>query len=140
MTYDAPMQAINMDGDLGDWMGPILSQTAFLPTGSGCCGGQLTVFDEFGGGIWNGVADHSIAFSMAWDTSALYIGLKVIDDTHQLNGQSGWNGDSVQVRFESTTCCLVAVLTRFVVSLSSTPPKPPGGHGRRRPLVRHSPV
>ena len=37
------------------------SQTfTYHRTGSGCCGGALTVFDEYGGGIWNGIADHSV--------------------------------------------------------------------------------
>ena len=99
MTYSAPGAVVTMDGDLGDWNfgAEVLGQTPFLPSGSGCCGGALTVFDEYGGGIWNGIEDHSVAFSVAWDPTALYIGLKVVDDTHQLNGLSGWNGDSVQV-------------------------------------------
>lgn len=33
MTYDAPMQTITMDGDLGDWTAgaAVMGQTAFLP-------------------------------------------------------------------------------------------------------------
>ena len=33
MTYDAPMQMINLDGDLGDWLdtAAVMSQTPFLP-------------------------------------------------------------------------------------------------------------
>ena len=34
---------------------------------------------------------------MSWDSTALFIGIKVIDDEHQLNGASGWDGDSIQV-------------------------------------------
>ena len=51
-------------------------ETPFLPSGSGCCGGALAVFDEYGGGIWNGIEDHSVPFSIAWDPTALYIGMK----------------------------------------------------------------
>jgi hypothetical protein len=117
MTYDAPQAAITLDGDLGDWNvgGAVLAQTPFLPSGTGCCGGTLTVFDEYGGGIWNGIEDHSAAFSMAWDSGALYIGLKVVDDTHQLNGQSGWNGDSVQVVFADDSRSSVTHLYNYAI-------------------------
>ena len=59
----------------------------------------MTVFDEYAGGVWNGIDDHSAAFAITWDANNVYIGIKCIDDQHQLNGQSGWNGDSVQVVF-----------------------------------------
>ena len=39
-----------------------------------------------------------MAFALAWDISALYMGLKTIDDTHQ-NPGSGWNGDTIQIAF-----------------------------------------
>ena len=108
MVYNAAQVAITADGDLGDWDVPtsaIFGQTAFLPhntansAGTLCCGGAgtLTIFDEYNGGVWNGIDDHSAAFAVAWSTTDVYLGLKVIDDTHQLNGLSGWNGDSVQI-------------------------------------------
>jgi hypothetical protein len=117
MTYSVPMVPITLDGNLGDWVGTgaVFAQTPFLPSGTGCCGGTLTVFDEYGGGIWNGINDHSIAFSMAYDSSALYIGLKVVDDTHQLNGLSGWNGDSVQVVFADDTRSSVTHLYNYAI-------------------------
>jgi hypothetical protein len=117
MTYSAPNGAITMDGNLGDWGagGVVMGQTPFLPSGTGCCGGGLTLFDEYAGGIWNGINDHSTAFSMAWDSSALYIGLKVVDDTHQLNGLSGWNGDSVQVVFADDTRSSVTHLYNYAI-------------------------
>ena len=55
--------------------------------------------DEYAGGIWNGPADHSVAVAFNWHPTSLFLGVKVIDDSHQLNGASGWNGDSVQVVF-----------------------------------------
>ena len=45
-----------------------------------------------------GVTDHSVAQAFAWTPAALYYATKVYDDTHQ-NGNSGWNGDSVQLMF-----------------------------------------
>ena len=51
------------------------------------------------GGHWDGAIDQSTALSFAWDFQNFYLGIKVVDDTHQLNGNSGWNGDSVQVVF-----------------------------------------
>ena len=117
MTYSAPRKAITLDGNLGDWVGvgPVFGQTPFIPSGTGCCGGTLTVFDEYAGGIWNGVNDHSTAFSMAFDSSAIYIGLKVVDDTHQLNGLSGWNGDSVQVVFADDARSTVTHLYNYAI-------------------------
>ena len=117
MTYSVPNVPITLDGNLGDWIGTgdIFAQTPFLPSGTGCCGGTLTVFDEYAGGIWNGINDHSVAFSMAYDSSALYIGLKVVDDTHQLNGLSGWNGDSVQVVFADDSRSTVTHLYNYAI-------------------------
>ena len=121
MTYSAPRVNIDLDGNLGDWIGTgeVFGQTAFLPSGTGCCGGALTVFDEYAGGIWNGVNDHSCAFSMAYDSTALYIGLKVVDDTHQLNGLSGWNGDSVQVVFANAERSSVTHLYNYAIGMET---------------------
>merc|ERR1719223_46194 len=76
-----------------------MSQTPFVPSGTQSANADPVVFDEYAGGIWNGPLDHSIAVAFNWEPTGLYIGAKVIDDTHQLNGASGWNGDSMQVVF-----------------------------------------
>jgi hypothetical protein len=48
--------------------------------------------------MWNGPADHSAAFALAWTPESLYLSVKVFDDTHQ-NPGSGWNGDALQMLF-----------------------------------------
>jgi hypothetical protein len=118
MTYAATRQTIAMDGDLGDWTSgaAVMGQTPFLPTGTGCCGGVLTLFDEYAGGIWNGIEDHSFAFSMSWDSQALYMGFKVVDDTHQLTGASGWNGDSIQVVMADAARTSVTHLYNYAIA------------------------
>ena len=40
--------------------------------------------------------DNSMAFAMTWDPTAIFVGVKVIDDTHSNQG-SGWNGDSLML-------------------------------------------
>ena len=59
---------------------------------------------EFPLGIWNGADDLSGAFSVAWEPSALYVGIKVIDDSHVVTGlvipEGGYTaGDFVTVQF-----------------------------------------
>ena len=56
-----------------------------------------------------------MAVAFNWDPDALYIGLKVIDDTHQLNGLSGWNGDSVQVVFADAARETVTHLYNYAI-------------------------
>ena len=53
---------------------------------------DLMIFEEYAGGKWTGINDHSVAISFAWDPGHFTIGVKVIDDTHQLSvGKSmGW--------------------------------------------------
>lgn len=58
----------------------------------------FVLFEAYGGGIWNGIQDFSNAVAFAWQPDALFIGAKVIDDTHQ-NPGNGWNGDSMQFLF-----------------------------------------
>lgn len=53
---------------------------------------------------------------MSYDTTALFIGLKVVDDTHQLNGASGWNGDSVQVVMADATRSSVTHLYNYAIA------------------------
>jgi hypothetical protein len=114
MAYDAKRAVNNgvsnriiMDGDLGDWdEADYLSQTPFWPynhpdeQGNGAGGhpgDPLTQFEAWSGGIWDGVMDQSSATAFAWDASAIYVGIKVFDDEHQQNGETGWDGDSVQI-------------------------------------------
>ncbi len=100
MAYTAMQNTITVDGDLADWScSEYIAQTPFIPSGTQSPTADPVVFDEYAGGIWNGPLDHSIAVAFNWDTTGLYLGAKVIDDTHQLNGASGWNGDSMQVVF-----------------------------------------
>ena len=93
MQYDANGASITLDGDASDWAdAEFKSQIPFEK------GGELVLFEEYGGGTWSGPADHSSAVAFAWDASNLYIGVVVTDDTHQ-NGGSGWNGDTIQMVF-----------------------------------------
>ena len=57
---------------------------------------------------------------MAWDSTAIYIGLKVIDDTHQLNGASGWNGDSVQVVMADATRSSITHLYNYAIAADAS--------------------
>jgi len=56
----------------------------------------------------------AVAFN--WRPTHLFIGVKVIDDTHQLNGASGWNGDSMQVVFANDARDAVTHLCKFFTS------------------------
>jgi hypothetical protein len=105
-SYTAKKTAITLDGDLGDWDSAlVLSQVPFYPynahpggNGAGPSpGGELREFDEHSGGIWNGVRDQASACAFAWDDTGIYQACKVVDDTHQCNGNTGWDGDTVQV-------------------------------------------
>jgi hypothetical protein len=100
MSYTALQNDITVDGDLVDWScSEYIAQTPFVPSGTQNAAADPVVFDEYAGGIWNGPDDHSIAVAFNWNSGSLFLGAKVIDDTHQLSGASGWNGDSMQVVF-----------------------------------------
>ena len=110
LPYAAPARAIDiMDGTMDDWYGiEAIGQTAFRPDVGisvrhgdqiTCCGdNSTTVFVQSGAslsndlGIWNGKDDFSGAFSVAWDKDALYIGIKITDDTHVCPGSSTATG------------------------------------------------
>ena len=93
MLYDAQGASITLDGDASDWAdAEFKSQIPFEK------GGELVLFEEYGGGTWSGPADHSSAVAFAWDAESLYVGVVVTDDTHQ-NPGDGWNGDSIQMVF-----------------------------------------
>jgi hypothetical protein len=105
MTWDAPKKNIAIDGYFADWdCVPYKAQIPFVSPVAATADapekgrdGQPTIFEEHAGGIWNGIYDQSSAISFSWDEDSFYLGVKVVDDTHQLNGDSGWDGDSVQV-------------------------------------------
>ena len=73
------------------------------------------LFEEFGGGTWSGPADHSSAVAFAWDVDNLYVGVVVVDDTHQ-NGGSGWNGDAIQMVFANAAQDTVTHLYNYGLS------------------------
>ena len=108
-------RSITLDANLADWgFAPFLAQTPFRRTDDATGSGPWCEFEEYGGGIWNGIEDHAMAFALTWNTHALYLGIKVIDDTHDNDGNSvtkGWNGDSVQVAF--TDAGRSGALTRY---------------------------
>eukprot|EP01051_Picozoa_sp_SAG22_P020715 SAG22_NODE_4299_length_1312_cov_3.888706_1_plen_267_part_10 len=89
LTYTAAARTIELDADLSDWgTVPILAQTPFRRGGTvgadangATGGGPWCEFDEYGGGIHNGIEDQAMAFALVWDTEAVYLGVKVFDDT-----------------------------------------------------------
>ena len=89
MRWEIPaVPTITLDSDLSDWAGvPYMAQT-FVEF-------DLYAVDD---ADYLGVTDHSVAQAFAWTPAALYYATKVYDDTHQ-NGNSGWDGDSVQLMF-----------------------------------------
>ncbi len=98
MLYDARGASIAADGDASDWAdAEFKSQIPFEKDG------ELVLFEEYGGGKWNGPSDHSSAVAFAWDAENLYVGIVVTDDTHQNEGMAVWNGDSVQMVFANAT-------------------------------------
>ena len=130
MQFTAPMAMINLDGNLDDWQcAPIKAQTPFYPfnkvgTGPGpagatfaegthCCGDELTMFDDRDGLTWNAL-DQSSAISFAWDAGNFYIGVKVVDDSHENAAGSGWNGDSVQIAFTDSQKQRITHLYNYV--------------------------
>ena len=110
MKYDAQGASITVDGDASDWAdAEFKSQIPFEK------GGELVLFEEYGGGTWSGPSDHSSAVAFAWDAENLYIGVVVTDDTHQ-NGGSGWNGDSIQAVFANAAQDTVTHLYNYGLS------------------------
>ena len=96
MTFEAYAATIQEDGVFSDWdCLPFMAQMPFLAPATHP--NEVMMFEEYNGGTWTGVQDHAVAISFAWDASNLYLGVKVKDDTHQLNGASGWDGESIQL-------------------------------------------
>ena len=110
MLYDAQGASITLDGDMSDWAdAEFKSQIPFEK------GGELVLFEEYGGGTWSGVDDHSSAVAFAWDAENLYVGVVVTDDTHQ-NPGNGWNGDSIQMVFANAAQDTVTHLYNYGLS------------------------
>ena len=110
MQYDALIRSISLDGDKDDWAdAEWKGQVPFEK------GGELVLFEEYGGGTWSGPEDHSSAVAFAWDEDNLYVGVVVTDDTHQ-NGGSGWNGDSIQMVFANAAQDTVTHLYNYGLS------------------------
>ena len=88
--------SIVIDGELSDWGATdFKAQTPFRPCnigrsdGWGCdnptgppAGTDFVPFQNWGGGTWAGVQDHSMAATMGWTPTAVYSAMKVIDDVH----------------------------------------------------------
>jgi hypothetical protein len=99
LSYDAVGGAsISLDADLSDWgCTPFLAQTPFRSGNEGS-DAPWVEFEEYGGGIHNGIQDQASAWALTWEPDNMYLGVKVTDDTHQ-NPGNGWNGDSLQISF-----------------------------------------
>jgi hypothetical protein len=94
-TYLAPMASISIDGDPSDWAGiETLNNVKFRTTAD-----EWVVFEEYGGGIWNGPDDQSTSIAFAWDAEAIYVYTMVVDDEHEHESDSFWAGDAVQLVF-----------------------------------------
>jgi hypothetical protein len=97
MKFDVPQATIALDGMFGEWKcAEVKAQTPFYPyndkangEGSHCCGNRLTMFDDYGGKVAWDPGDQSVAMSFAWDPTNFYIGIKVIDDSHENVASSG---------------------------------------------------
>jgi hypothetical protein len=94
-TYTAPMASITIDGDASDWAGIVpLTEVPFRTTAD-----EWVVFEEYDGGVWNGPDDHTTSVAFAWEPDALYIYTLVVDDEHEHQSDSFWDGDAVQLVF-----------------------------------------
>jgi serine/threonine protein kinase len=77
-----------IDGDLAKWAGVSPAASAF------------PVFTAPG---WDGTADLTAAWRLAWDTTNLYVAVAVTDDTHvqTQTGSQLFRGDGVEMQFDS---------------------------------------
>ncbi|MBD3184071.1 hypothetical protein GF312_17435 [Candidatus Poribacteria bacterium] len=92
--FTAPEVSIAVDGDPADWAGiePLIG-VEFKTTAD-----EWVVFEEYNGGVWNGPEDQTVSVAFAWDPSAIYIYIMVVDDEHQ-NNDSWFDGDAAQLVF-----------------------------------------
>ena len=77
-----------VDGDLADW-----ATTAYSIT-------QIT----YGAARWSGLNDASGVYYIGWDTSSLYLGVRVTDDEHVQvsSGSSLYLGDSLEIQLDAS--------------------------------------
>ena len=108
MKFDAYQTTIGVDGLFADWdcipfMGqPVFQAPATHPK-------EIFTFEEYNHGTWKGIYDHSVALSFAWDANSFYIGVKVVDDTHENagsgNGRERRRSSSGWPRARTGYCC-----------------------------------
>lgn len=79
--------APNIDGDLGDWSSLPYSADKIV----------------YGATRWTGVSDCSAVFAVGWDTSYLYLAVRVTDDKYvqTASGDNLWKGDEVEIQFDA---------------------------------------
>lgn len=77
-----------------------------------------------------------MAFVMAYDVDAIFLGIKTIDDEHNHGVESGWRGDALQVAFTDETRCEGCAMFLYDYALHDD------GHvimhNERSPCVQHS--
>ena len=92
--------AIELDGDITDaeWGHAIAIHNPefYIPKSSGDSG-DLVIFEEHGGGTWEGEDDQSTTTRFLYDSENLYVSHVVVDDYHENEANSGWNGDAAQI-------------------------------------------
>jgi hypothetical protein len=78
-----------IDGDLGDWTSTAYSADDVV----------------FGASAWSGASDVSATYYIGWDTSNLYLGVRVTDDTFvQISkGATMYKGDVVELSWTPTS-------------------------------------
>jgi hypothetical protein len=81
-------EALRIDGDLGDWPDTPTTTSAFR------------VYSADG---WDGSADLTAVWRLAWDPDNLYIGIEVTDDRHVQTqvGNQIFRGDSVDIQLDT---------------------------------------
>ena len=91
---------IELDGNITDeeWGHAIAIHNPefYIPKGDGDFG-DLVVFEEYNGGIWEGEDDHSTTTKFLYDSENLYISHLVVDDFHENAAQSFFDGDAAQI-------------------------------------------
>jgi hypothetical protein len=89
-----------IDGSLSDWSSTIYSARQVI----------------FGAGNWSGAADLSASYYIGWDTTNLYLGIKVSDDklVQISHGASIFKGDDVELQLDSALA-----IDFYTTSLSS---------------------